>query len=58
MDNEEVAGLMSKVQLPSGDIYVIRDSTATTISIASTTGTDGNTLFIVNPVTNGDEVNY
>ena len=55
---QTIAGLLSKVQLPSGDVYSIKDSSATTVSVSSTTGTNGNTLYIVTPVTNGDEVNY
>lgn len=60
MPEEEttIAGLLSKVQLPNGNVYSIKDSSATTISVSSTTGTSGNTLYIVTPVENGDEVSY
>ena len=54
----EVTGLISKVKLPSGDVYNIKDPSATTIYIAGTSGTNGNTIFITTPVENGDEVAY
>lgn len=57
-DTTDLTGVISKVQLPSGDKYLIKDSTATSISISGTTGTSGYTLFITNPINNGDEVDY
>lgn len=57
-ESSEVTGLISQVKLPSGDVYNIKDPAATTIYIAGTEDTNGNTMFITTPVKNGDEVDY
>ena len=53
-----ISGLISRVKLPNGDVYSIRDSAATNVTVAGSTDSDNFTLFVTNPMTNGDEVSY